>query len=397
MSDYRVLHLLPDLAVGGGQVMVLRLSKRMRKKGVGVLVASYGSCNDMSAQFQRAGIRVVELGLGGLRDLPKAVSQLGPHLKDQDVSIVHTHGTPADKMLGHALSKRYQLAHVTTLHGMPPAYDVWSGPLRSRLRGAYQNTIFNIDWWLAAGRLHGAVAVSNAVRDAWAPMLDNMHRSGSFDERVIHWGVESETFCEIDHAERLRLRDEIAGERLVDGPIILCVSRLEASKNVDLLPEAMAFVVQHWPNAVLGIVGDGPERQPLERAVAALGLHQNVRFLGRRDDVPLLLAATDISVFPSHVEGFGLVVLESLAAGTPVVSFDLPSLKALRADVDAIWTASDRSAAGLGATLCRALDDPKIESLGNDARKTILQSWTLDQTAASYDRFYRSVVSGKIN
>src|SRR5438105_14076750 len=104
--------------------------------------------------------------------------------------------------------------------------------------------------------------------------------------------------------------------------------------GLDILVEAWAIVVRAHQDAVLALVGDGESRGSLERMALQLGLSDNIRFLGKVDDRELVhwYRAADVSVIPSvALEGFGLVILESLACGTPVIGTDVGGIpEALR-------------------------------------------------------------------
>lgn len=99
-------------------------------------------------------------------------------------------------------------------------------------------------------------------------------------------------------------------------PIVLTIARLHEQKGLNYLLEAAAQV----PEAVFVLAGDGPERVNLEAQAWSLGLSQRVFFLGRRRDVPALLAACDVFVLPSLYEGMPLSILEAMAARKPVIA-----------------------------------------------------------------------------
>ena len=105
-----------------------------------------------------------------------------------------------------------------------------------------------------------------------------------------------------------------------DRPIVLAVRRLMRRMGLDDLVRATLRLRDRVPNVLVLIAGDGPVRGELERQVASLGLEQNVRLLGfvPDEDLPLAYRAADLTVVPTiALEGFGLIVPESLAAGTP--------------------------------------------------------------------------------
>jgi len=112
-------------------------------------------------------------------------------------------------------------------------------------------------------------------------------------------------------------------------PLLLYLGRLKRYKSIDVLLRAMPQVLSDFPNAKLAVVGQGPEREPLERLSWRLGLAEHVRFYGYVDKLSRdkLLAAAWLAVCPSRFEGWGMVCLEANAWGTPVVAARVPGLR----------------------------------------------------------------------
>lgn len=109
----------------------------------------------------------------------------------------------------------------------------------------------------------------------------------------------------------------------LDRPILFTPRRLVHRMGIDKLLLALAQVKQQVPNIWLAIAGKGPLRESLQHQVSELGLQNHVRFLGYVPDeqLPIAYQAADLTVVPSQsLEGFGLILLESLACGTPVLS-----------------------------------------------------------------------------
>lgn len=121
--------------------------------------------------------------------------------------------------------------------------------------------------------------------------------------------------------QREAIRQE---QQLDEKPVILFVGRLIRKKGVDVLLEALRMIVLRAP-CTLVIAGDGPERESLERQVAQLGLAGHVRFVGFKQpkELPRWYCAADVFVLPSRTEPWGVVVLEALASGLPVVVTEL--------------------------------------------------------------------------
>jgi glycosyltransferase involved in cell wall biosynthesis len=174
-------------------------------------------------------------------------------------------------------------------------------------------------------------------------------------------------------------------------PLVLTPARLDAQKGHSTLFEAIAQV----PDAVFVLAGEGPEREPLEALAAQLGIGERVRFLGRRDDVPQLLAACDIFALPSLYEGSSLAVLEAMAAGAPVVSSAIGGTDELIEDGSSGLLAPPGDAQALAAALRRLLDDPDLrESLAARARERVERDLTRERMAARVTGVYRELLGG---
>lgn len=119
---------------------------------------------------------------------------------------------------------------------------------------------------------------------------------------------------------RQQLHDELLAGR--PGPLLMTVGRLDAQKGYDLLIPAMVGI-----NAHLCIVGEGQDRAALEALIAQHGLQDRISLLGWRQDIPRLLQAADLCVISSRSEGFPLVMIEALHAGTPIISTDVSGVR----------------------------------------------------------------------
>ena len=109
---------------------------------------------------------------------------------------------------------------------------------------------------------------------------------------------------------------------LSDAPVFGHVARFIPVKNHRFLVEVFKEIVHQAPNAQLLLLGDGPDRPKIEKTVKDLQLEKNVHFLGVREDVPGLLAAMDVFIFPSEKEGLPVSVVEAQAVGLPVLLSD---------------------------------------------------------------------------
>jgi len=118
---------------------------------------------------------------------------------------------------------------------------------------------------------------------------------------------------------RFRERHGLSAEQ----PCVLFVGRVAFEKNIDFLIESLSLARREVPNLILLITGEGPAKRALHRQAEALGLSEAVRFIGyldRRHELPDCYAAADGFVFASRTETQGLVLLEAMAMGLPVVA-----------------------------------------------------------------------------
>jgi glycosyltransferase involved in cell wall biosynthesis len=175
-------------------------------------------------------------------------------------------------------------------------------------------------------------------------------------------------------------------------PVAVAVRRLVPRMGLDVLLRAWTRLPSGPDGPLLAIVGAGPDRDRLERLAQNLGISSNVRFVGRvtEEQLPSWYLAADVSVVPSvALEGFGLVALESLACGTPVVASDVGGLRealgALRSDL--LVSPGDPEA--LGDRLRRALLDGAVPSAAACREFAETHSWA--QVAKRHREIYERV------
>jgi glycosyltransferase involved in cell wall biosynthesis len=190
-------------------------------------------------------------------------------------------------------------------------------------------------------------------------------------------------------------------ERSEGAPVVLVVSRLNPLKGLEPFLEAAALVAREVPSARFVIVGDtNPNERPywsiLTNLTGRLGLTERVTFAGLRRDVPQLLAAATVSVMPSLNEALSNVLLESMAAGAPLVA----------TRVGGTPEAIDHGANGLlvppgdPVSMARAiadlLTDPvKARQLGVAARQAINERFSMERMVAATEQLYHALLDGQ--
>ena len=150
---------------------------------------------------------------------------------------------------------------------------------------------------------------------------------------------------------------------------VFAAGRFVKKKGFKILLEALAELKSSDINFSLQIAGDGPEFFPLRALSTELGINENVQFLGRRNDIPDLIKNADLFVLPSLREPFGIIILEAMAMGTPIIATRSEGPLEVLDDNSAILVDKGEKSA-LFHGLRKAIQDP--ESCGNRAQNALI-------------------------
>lgn len=223
-----------------------------------------------------------------------------------------------------------------------------------------------------------------------APMRDALLKYGvTTPIEVLPTGMPAESFIRGDGAAFRRKFDLPSG-----APLLLYVGRVAHEKNIGFLLRMFEQVHARRPEALFVIAGEGPARDSLARQARELGLADAVRFIGyldRRTDLPDCYAAGDAFVFASRTETQGLVLLEAMAQGTPVVSTaELGTRSILTPDCGAFVVPEDEGvfAANVLEALQLPADSPRRAQLRLHA-----ESWASLALARRLAGFYERVLA----
>lgn len=170
------------------------------------------------------------------------------------------------------------------------------------------------------------------------------------------------------------------------------------SKNHVAFLRVAAQLVAKVSNVEFLLVGDGPLRPSLERMAQDLGLASRTRFLGAREDIPAVLAAMDISVLPSLSESLPNVIIESMAAGVPVVATSVGGISELVREGETGFLMAPDDDKRFVAALEHLLTCPGLRAdFGERARKLALVNYSLSRIRDRYEELYTSLLGEKIS
>jgi glycosyltransferase involved in cell wall biosynthesis len=384
----KVLRVIARLNVGGPALHVSYLTQGLADRGYDTtLVAGALARGEESMAYvaEQRGVRVETLDdlhreISPWRDA-RAIFRLARIIRRDRPTILHTHtakagavGRIAALLAGGARPRII----VHTFHG-----HVLRGYFNPLLTIAFRL----LERWLATFTT-SLIAVSPEVRDDLVGLgvaPENKFvvvRLGiSLDERV---GGNAEM-----RSETRRVLG-IQAEAFVVG----WVGRMTAVKRTDDVLLAFRRLVDEYEDSYLCLVGDGPERDHLERYAHELGIAQRSLFLGYQDDVARLYATIDVLLLPSANEGTPVSVIEALAARRPVVATRVGGLPDVVRDGMDGFLVGVGDPDGLAARLAELARDPDRRArMGERGRAHVLERYAVDRLVDDIDRLYRSLLA----
>ena len=365
----RVLQLIPTLDRSGAEKQLVLLATGLPRDRFEVEAATLTRLGPLEADLRDSGVPVACIGKRHKVD-PPAFARLVRFLKAGRFDVVQTWIFAANAY-GRLAALR---AGVPVIVAAEMAVDLWKG--RAELA---------IDRWIAR-RTDRVVGNSRAVVDFYRGI-------GVPDDRLemIYSGIGDEGPPVIDRAE-VRAGLDLPP----DAPLILFAGRLAPQKGVADLLDALDLLQHVRPDVRTLIVGEGPLRSRLEATADAYRLRQAVRFLGHRDDVPRLLAASDLLVLPSHYEGLPNVVLEAMQARKPVVATAAPGTTELVVDGQTGRLVPIRNPPAMAQAIRTVLDDPEsARSLGEAGRARVEAHFRADLMIERFADLYERLARRK--
>jgi glycosyltransferase involved in cell wall biosynthesis len=341
-STGRILLLVTDLEIGGTPTVVRELAVRLHREGVRVRVACLGKWGPVASQIEAAGVEVKALGASSARDL-RVVGRAIELVRDYRSEVVLSFLLHANAVAA--------VASVFTQQG--------------RFFQSIQTTQPTPRWHWQVQRMIAPLAERIIVP------------SNSVAEVARRWsGIAREQIVVIPNAVEVGEYAGLAGVALEVRPFpIGFIGRLDPIKRIGDLVEAVARLEEQ---VHLHIFGEGPERSRIEAQVARLGLGGRVTLHGAIDDPREALSRIGLLVLPSAAEGFGLVLIEAMAAGVPVVATDVAGIRDVVVDGKTGVLVPVASPVQLREAIGRVMRDPQLRgSLTSRAREDVARrfSW----------------------
>ncbi|PYX43034.1 MAG: glycosyl transferase family 1 [Acidobacteria bacterium] len=365
----KVFYLVDSLNVGGTETQAVELALRLPVSEYEIMMGCLRAEGPLLEKLRGSAVNVREFhpsgGLDSAAGLYELIKLAG-YLRRERFRVVHTHdlwsnllGVPAARLarVPAIVSSRRDLAH----------FDWYQGKRRH---------------WLRRIQNLSGVVLANAtpIRDA----LISEDRFAPEKLRVIHNGVDTEKFQRAQR-DRARLFPDVGNEMLV----VLVGNMHSDVKGHPWLIAAAPTVVREFPEVRFVFAGDGELRPTFAAQVAQLGLESTFKFLGRRSDIPEILASCDLAVLPSRAEGLPNAVLEYMAAGLPTIASRVGGMAELIQDgVTGLLVPAEDANALAGALLQFLRDPEQARQIANDGQRFAVENFSFERLIREIDELY---------
>ena len=364
------LHLLKATGIAGAETHLLALLPALRAFGVEssvvILENPRRPQTALRDRFAAEGVPVSILPIHWHLD-PALPAALGGLLRREPFDVLHAH-LPHGEVYGEMAMRAFPArAFVVSRHN-DDRFRRWL-PLRLVFAPSLRR----------AGRI---IAISQAVRR----FLIEVEKADAGKIDVVSYGIDADARARAAHPGAFR---RAIGAQV--EPIVGFVGRLTRQKGVDVLLRAFAEVEKRLPDARLVLAGDGPDRPALEELARSLGLRR-VMFLGWRQDVADIMADVSLLAVPSRWEGFGLVALEAMALGKPVVAARVSALPEIVVPGETGLLVSSGSETELADALLSLLSDPsRAERMGRAGKARVVNEFPVERMAQRTAEIYSTL------
>jgi len=371
MRQIRILHVIGQLRRGGCELQLLGLCQRLDRARFDSAICWYvRQADELEEDFRRAGVRMHFFSKPSM-SVWRFFERLRGVVKEVEPDVIHTWMYSAN-FWG-------RLAAVTC--GVSGIIASERGEVR--MTGLIDRAS---EWFFRSRTLR--LANSRFI----ASSLERHFGLPAEQTRIVHNAVGFE--LPDREAARSSLRRELG--LAADTAVVLTVGRLGFPKNYPMLVRVVGRLERSGSNAVVAVVGTGPDEDVLKRQVRGAGLDHRMRFLGFRDDVPSLLAGADVFCFTSDSEGFPNAVLEAMLAGLPVVCTDFPSAREMISDPRAGILVSCDDDAGMAEAIGDLLARPECRrEIGMAARAHVQEHFSWDRLVETMSEIYEELAGRK--
>jgi len=357
---------LCSLNFGGAEKLVLDLIKNLDKQKFNIHLLTIKGSGDLLSQFQETRAKIILFDKKSKIGL-KTIWQLFRYFKKEKIEIVHTHLFAGDTWGRIAAC----LARVPVIISTEHNVNLDEGYFKKLIKRILSHFTKKI------------IAVSAAVKDYQI----KTEKIPAQKIEVIYNGINLQKFP--------YFTDYVFHQAT---PTLGIIGRLEVQKGHLLLLQALSLVCQKHPAVKLMIVGQGSEQNNIQTIITKLGMEKSVIWQKPQADIIPYLAKLDLLVAPSLWEGLGIVVLEALACGVPVIASKVDGIKEIIVDGKNGFLFEKGNQQELAAKIINLINHPEnLEQIRKSGSETIKQKFDIVDISQKYQKIYLDLYENIIN
>ena len=371
-NTFKILHLISSSGFLGAESVVLELAKENAAAGQCVTIGAFKNLSNPHLELVNAastlGLKVEIFPCRRYFD-PKTILLIRAFIFRNQINIIHSHGYKGNFYA--LMAARGKIPWVITCHN-------WT------------RTTFKLKVYALLDRL--LIRFATKVVAVSEEIVSELHRWGvpAHKMSVIDNGIDLHKFS--GQKRNYALKECFGIEE--KSKVIGAVARLTKEKGHIYLIEAAKNIVSVLPGTTFLIVGDGNERDQLEKRVMNLGLKDKVIFAGQREDINDILSILDIFVLPSLTEGLPIALLEALASRLPVVATNVGAVPKVIIDRRTGLLVESRSAKSLSDAISELLVNPeRAREFGYQGYRKVEREFSSKSMAERYFNLYREALS----
>lgn len=375
----KVLFLIDTLEVGGAETSILEIASRLKSWDPVVVYIYHGGT--LKQRFEQAGIKVYSLNVKAKFGIWKSYKALSEIIRIENPDIIHATLFKAE-LVSRFVGPKFNIPVINSF--VNDSYSLE----RYELLNFYQKTVLNLYRLvdrMTAKRATQFMSITNAI------ISRNSSAIGIDPElvNVIYRGRNIDAFRKKVDREKISELKKTYG----NGPIILTVSRLLIRKGYLEAINAIEKVIKSNPTVKYLIAGEGHDREHFQNLIIKLKLEENIFLLGNRNDIPTLLAFSDIFLFPSHYEGQGGALVEAMILGKPIISSKIPVIEeSVRNNFSALLF-EPKNIEDISAKILWAISNKEVmNKYGDNARLDAELRFDIENVALQHEEMYDKVI-----
>lgn len=370
----KVLILSTGLGLGGGEKVVIDLASNLTKRGHLIKIVSMVPIGLMGRDALQKGLDVHSLNMkAGVPDI-SVIPQLIKIIREWQPDLLHSHMIHANLLARVMRLWVRSLPLVCTAHNTDESNGQKWRNLAYRLTDSFCDVTTNVTQAGVERYLELCLVSRNKLR-----FIPN-----SIDTKTYAPNLQS----------RQRTREQLG----IDNQFLwLAIGRFAPQKDYPTLIRAFALLVQHQPDALLAIAGEGILQPEIESLVDQLHLNQHVLFLGPRRDVAALMNAADAQVLSSAWEGMPIVLLEAASSSLPIVATDVGGVAEIVVPGESGYLVPPHDPTSLFRAMGQLMNLPAStrRGMGDTARQSVITNYGEEQIVTQWENLYVELLQKK--